>query len=281
MNYNEIINNSMSSENSYLEGCFSSKGLNSYFLGVNFSVAKTMKDLSHEGSTTLDKIKAFDFAETASANISQINLIIVSSFCGPKGLIWGYDVCKTEKQKYQYDLKIDEKGIGNINIFKIDNLLDSFKKLTGTVNKPRFPFLPGSHVPCASKCVTVEERGIIYAALGLGIPKNRERSACLLMEDVGTISNDIKDVEGYQKTIIRNIVRSILKIGKNLNVQYDEIFVGDCYTKVEKGEIGCALVAAPYFTLAKDALPKGKKLPDISINEWEQLSEKYFLCNLK
>jgi histidine decarboxylase len=275
-----IINSSISSEDKFLEGFFASSKTNTYFLGINFAVAKTKKDLSHDGSSVLDKIKVFDLAETGAANIGQINMMIVSSFCGPKGLIWGYDVCKTAKETNKWNIVCINNAGEEIKIYAIENLVEALKKLTGTIEKPRFPFLAGSHVPCACKQITIENEGIIYTALGIGIPEDRTKNACLLMEDVGTIPLDVQDINNYEKEILKNVIRSILKVGKNLRVQYKEIFIGIKEIKVEKGEIGCALVAAPYFTLAKDGLPYEKELPELTIDEWENLTKNKFLSNL-
>lgn len=276
---NSIINDSISTEDKFLEGFFASGKTNTYFLGVNFSVAKTKKDLSHDGTSILDKIKVFDLAETGAANIGQINMMIVSSFCGPNGLIWGYDVCKIAKKDNEWNFLFKDQNGEEIKIYNIENLVEAFKRLTGTVEQPRFPFLPGSHVPCASKHITIEDEGIIYTALGIGIPKDREKSACLLMEDIGTIPTNVKNLDEYKKEIVKNVVRSISKVGNNLKVQYKEIFVGIKHVEVGKGEIGCALVAAPYFTLAQNALPNDGKLPDMNIEEWETSVQDKFLEN--
>jgi histidine decarboxylase len=278
-NIDEIINNSVSSDSKRLEGFFASANTNTYFLGVNFAVAKTKKDLSHRGSSTLDKIKVFDLAETGAANIGQINMMIVSSFCGPKGLIWGYDVCKAVKEINKWNIAYINSAGEEVKIYAIENLVNAFKKLTGTIEEPRFPFLAGSHVPCASKQITIEDEGTIYTALGIGIPEDREKNACLLMEDIGTIPSDVEDIEEYKKEIVKNVVKSIFKIGDIQKIKYKEIFIGIKEIKVGKGEIGCALVAAPYFTLASDALPKQKKLHDLNINEWERLVSDKFICN--
>lgn len=276
---NEIIKNSISSEDKFLEGFFASANTNTYFLGVNFAVARTKKDLSHRGSSTLDRIKVFDLAETGAANIGQINMMIVSSFCGPNGLIWGLDVCKMPKEENRWGLKIAGNDGEEVKIYNIENLVEAFKKLTGTIDEPRFPFLPGSHVPCACKQITVEEEGTIYTALGIGIPEDRQRNACLLMEDVGTIPDDVEDMEEYKKEIVKNVARSVLKIGKIQKIKYKEIFLGIKEIKVGKEEVGCALVAAPYFTLAKDAMPQNKDLSKLTIDEWENSVKEKYISN--
>lgn len=272
-NVENIVNNAISSEQNFCEGFFTNSQ-NNYILGVNFSVAKTKIKLSHKDSLFLDEINAFDLAEIVSGHMGQINMITVSSFCGPKGLIWGYDICKTKKIKNPWGIK----PIGyKINIYDIENLLDAFKRLTGTIKQPRFPFLPGSHVPCATKSLKNKGECIIYSALGIGIPENRERNACLLMEDIGTIPLDTKSMQAYKKSILEKVSQSILEIGKNQNILFKEIFVGIKDIKIDKKEIGCALVASPYFCLAQDAIPKNKKLSNLSLRKWETFTKDNFL----
>jgi len=50
---------------------------------------------------------------------------------------------------------------------------------------------------------------------------------------------------------------------------FKEIYVGFMYTKVPKGNIGCALVCAPYVALAKQAVPKDPTtLLSLTLPEW-------------
>ncbi|MCP4130869.1 MAG: hypothetical protein GY754_07790 [bacterium] len=272
-NKKQILENVISSENNFCEGFFVSKGTNRYILGINLSVAKTKKHFSHRGSTILDETNAFDLAEVAEANIGQINMITVSSYCGPKGLLWGYDICKTPIAENEWGITLDN----NIKVSSIHNLVEAFKKLTGTVHEPRFPFFPGSHVPCAHKSVKAEGPGMIYTALAIGIPQKRERNACLLMEDIGMIPLDIEDLASYKKDIAEKAVKSIIQIGNNQKVEYKEIFIGVKELMIQKDEIGCALVAAPYLTLAKDAIPKSIELYNLTIDDWEKFVEDNFL----
>jgi histidine decarboxylase len=229
--------------------------VNTYFLGINLAVAKVKQELSHEGSNTLDEINAFDLAETTTAYIGQINMIKASSFCGPNSLIWGLDVCKTEKKVDDWNIINKIHKNSNIKIYSLDSLVSAFKELTGSGEERHFPFLSGSPVPCAKKIITKEGENIVYAALALGIPKNRNYSACLLMENVGTIPLDIEDIQSYKKNIIEKLINSVIAIGENQKIKYKKIFIDLNELKIEKGEIGCSLIAAPYFSLAKDAVP--------------------------
>ena len=104
------------------------------------------------------------------------------------------------------------------------------------------------------------------------------------MEDMGFIpdgEHPMKyNVELYEP-ISRKIATSILMIGENQKVDYKEIFVVVKDVFVHQNEIGCALVAAPYFTLAKKSIPNNEieTLSKINTHEWERLVSKEYLCN--
>lgn len=280
---NELIKSSLSSSEEYFcEGFFASgapgKG-NMYCLGMNFSVGKVTKQFSHAGSINLDEINAFDQAEVARAHIGQINMIKVSSFCGPRGRIWGYDLCKVPKSPSKWGVSGSDIGHPDLDIWEMDNLVGAFERLTGTVQEPRFPFLPGSHVPCATKSITKEGPCILYTAMGCGIPVDRERNACLLMEDFGFLPLTTHDEEAYIHDLLSKLAKSVLAIGRNQNVEYKEIFIGLDRVVVEEGEVGCALVAAPYLKLAQGVTAGGVELAEADIDRWERAAAENFLCN--
>src|SRR5260221_12318995 len=66
---------------------------NGYLLGLALGVGKT-KITSQVEAHLLDRIVAFDKAEVKGTNIGQINMVTVSSFCVPMGLISWYDLAK-------------------------------------------------------------------------------------------------------------------------------------------------------------------------------------------
>lgn len=264
-----MIKKFLSKEKKYCEGFFANSKGNNYFLGINFSVAKTPIKFSHKGSQILDCINAFDLAEIKEINIGQINMMTVSSFCGPKGKIWGLDACSI-KQKVNLDINVKQNN-KKIPVYDINHLKNAFKELVGTIESPRFSFLPGSHVPCAVKTISVRGEKIIYSALGLGIPEDRNKNACLLVEDVGYIPKK-SDLKKYKKNILENLAKSVLEIGKNQNIKYNEIFAGITDLQIGKNEIGCALVACPYFLLAEKANPAEKNIFKLSLNEWKKIN---------
>lgn len=264
-----MIKNFLSKEKDNCEGFFANSKGNNYFLGVNFSVAKAPVKLSHKGSNILDCINAFDLAEIKEANIGQINMMTVSSFCGPKGRVWGLDVCRADKEE-SLPIKLKQNN-KEIPVYDITPIKNAFKELVGTIDNPKFPFLSGSHVPCAVKTLTIAGKKRIYSALGLGIPVNRDKNACLLMEDVGYIPDKVESGK-YKKNILKNLAQSVLEIGKNQNIEYKEIFVGITDMQIGKNEIGCALVACPYFLLAQKANPSKKDIFTLTLDEWKKIN---------
>lgn len=251
---------------------------NSYLAGLIFGIGKTKIELNHEGTSVLDNINAFDRAEVKNAYLGQINMVTVSSFCGPMGGVVGYDILKSSDlqtvHKYFPEGKIANGDI-DVPVYSAASIVDATKSLFGTVDDKRFPLMPGSMVPCAGRYITEKGPRHIYCGFGLGIAKNHKRDAHLFMEDEGDIPLHIKGTEveaGYRHKILENLARSILKVGQNQKVNYKEIFVEMTDIMIQPNEIGCALVAAPYFTLAKNAIPeKGiESLTTTSLKAWEK-----------
>ncbi|MDB4032376.1 histidine decarboxylase, pyruvoyl type [Porticoccaceae bacterium] len=278
------INAIVSTEQHFCEGYFANSQ-SGYMLGVNLTAATTPKRFSHPGSDTLDRINAFDLAEIQRAHLGQINMMQVSSFCGPKGALWGYDLCKVPRQPSPLNISAANLSTPNQStphqstsdldsnelpaIWDIAPLVDAFARLTGSVTAPRFPFVPGSHVPCAVKSITAAGPEHLYAAQAIAIPEDRNRNACLIMEDAGSLAYASQQIEAKQN-VLNNLLRSVLTIGKNQQVRYREIFMGLADVEVGDNEMGCAMVANPYFLLAQGALPEaGVSLAELSLKQWE------------
>lgn len=222
--------------------------LHRYFLGINYAIAKVPILHAHKGSTNLDRIQAFDLAEVSSAHLGQINMMTVSSFCGPNGKIIGLDVRLNPNNPHTQNIYLSEK-IG-MPVFDANTLVHEFALLTGTPSTPRFTFMPGSHVPCATKYLTEQGPCTLYSGIALGIPENRSKNAILLMEDIGFYDNS------YPKFFLEELLcKSVLSISEKQHVVYESIFVGITHSEIPDGYMGCALVACPYFLLAKNAAP--------------------------
>jgi len=229
-----------------------------YLLAVCMGTGTAPRRFHHIGSNIPDSIIAFDSAEVDLMCLGQINMSRVSSFCGPQGLIWGYDVARSPNihDKRSPGIEhIETDGAAAVPVYSIWPLIEAARKLFGTRDQPCFPIKPGSHVPCAGDKKLIDGPGHIYSAIGIGIAKHRTKDACVLMEDLGEIPFPIpeKEQNAYKEMVLRQVANSIIAIGDNQNVEYSEILTGVRDTVVKPNEIGCALVAAPYFLLARRA----------------------------
>lgn len=257
----------------YCEGYFASTAP-THFLGISLTTGVCANMFPSPGSTKLDETNAFDLAEVARANLGQLNAITVSSFCGPHGLIWGLDVCAPAEG--HRSLGATTRGAQRAEVFDLAGLTAAFVALVGTVEDKRFPFMPGSHLPAAMKSRTTTEPGVIYAGLGLGIPDDRAHNACLLMEDVGFMPGE-HDPDAPRERAVECLAQAVLEVGVNQRVKYGRVFVGVASARVAPGETGCSLVMAPYFLLARDAVPERGALTDMSLQQWEEASQARFL----
>jgi histidine decarboxylase len=269
----EHINSIVGPFNQY---CVGYPGQGNYLTALTMGIGSFKKNFSHPGSKRLDSIIAYDRAEISDAYIGQINMIMVSSFCGPQGLIWGYDVVKEESETLPSFLSPEEiREFGQIKIRNGKNLRKAAKALFGSNEKRHFPFLPGTHVPCAGKFQYKEGPTCLYGAIAIGIPENRNNSACLLMEDVGEITIKDKNIDDIKKKISFNVISSVLEIGKCQKINYKEIFVDLISKEIYDNEIGCVLVTMPYFLLAKKAF--NDNLAKQNLSEWVLNTKQFFL----
>jgi len=276
----EILNDAISPYDLYCNGYGNQGGnIQNYITAIILGSGVVPYRFNSHGSSIIDQTLAFDMAEVQNSNLGQINMITVSSFCGLHGLIWGYDIAEHSKVRQLHPL-IKDLTVNNIYnntekipVYSLVPLREASMKLFGTVAEKRFPLLPGSHVPCAQKNISVIGPNKIYAAMALGIAKNRDKDACLFMEDIGIEKKYFFNLVNRNniKNILINLAESIVEVGKNQEVVFKEIFVDLIEQEVKKGEVGSALVAAPYFTLAKKAIPDNNFLNLINYNldQWE------------
>lgn len=240
-----------------------------YILGFVMEIGKVRLSDIDVGSRNLDEIYAFDKAEAQGAVIGQINMITVSSFCGPMGYIWGYDLAKHDKLRQPSQMGLSKVTFKNwsAKLYSLRPLLDATRDLFGTVSNKKFPIIPGAHVPCAVKDITHMGPKYLYCGLAVGIPQDRNKNACLLMEDIGWTENDSLQT---QEQILEKMAKSILKVGENQQVIYDEIFLDIKFSFISENEMGCALVACPYFSLARKAIPRqeAQTLKTMTLSEW-------------
>ncbi len=224
----------------------------------------------------LEGIVAYDRAETNDTYIGQINMITASSFNGLNGLVWGYHVARADRLADGSAKPLFErqrKDGGKLLVYSADPLLDAGARLFGINNQRRFPMLPGSHVICANKSITVNGPAHVWSAIAIAMAENREVDSNLFIEDAGSTPEFKSEQErtAYFDKLVQNIAESVLRCGEDNNAKYKEVFIGYKSAWVPAGHTGCALVAAPYVVLAKNAIPTGSvtKLLNMTITQWE------------
>lgn len=240
-----------------------------YLMTVILAQGASRKRYGHAGSQLLDATLAYDTAEVATANLGQVNMIAVSSFCGPQGLIWGFDAARVALPAIELGRR-EHRDLDGAVLRDGAGLRDAAAALLGTVDAPRYPFRPGEHLACAAKWRIIEGPALMYSAIGIGIPADRHGAAALFMEDVGEIETRSSGAEEMGKLRRERMVamaRSVAEVGRNQRVLYREILTDFTASRVGPGEIGCALVAAPYFRIAARAYLED--LTDISLQQWQ------------
>ena len=144
----------------------SSSGLlptSAYITAPLIATGLASMECSHSGSKLLDQIIAFDRAEASFANITQTNMVTVSSFNGLSGLILGYDLLKQELKPFPV---LDPERYPNV--FNAEPLFQATQALFGTIRDKRFPIAPGQHLLCAYKSLYKDTpRSVLMRRCGL------------------------------------------------------------------------------------------------------------------
>ncbi len=246
-------------------------------LKLSTGVAET-KELDE----TTAGIVSYDMCERNDAYLGQINLLQASSFCGVNGAVWGYNLARAEKleAKRLYDQPVQDGK--PIPVYDVQPLLDCAVSLFGTAERRRFPLMPGAHVICAYKYKTQNGPGWVWAAIALAIAVDRSTMANLFIEDNGFIEyrgapadlgeNDGDKVNKVLDQTLKNVTNSAIKCGQNQSAKYSKIFAGYVKRWVPKGSNGTALACAPYFLLARDAVPASgpESAIGMTISQWEK-----------
>ena len=244
-----------------------------YISVLKLQTGMVRKDMDN----VLEGIVSYDRAETLGTYVGQINMVTASSFNGLNGAVWGYHVAKADSiadgsLKPLFKKKRSD-GVA-IPVYSVGPLLDAGERLFGTTGKRRFPILPGAHVNCAVKSVTIKGPTSVWCAIALAIAEDRQKDSNLFIEDAGdSIPAESEQArKAYLDRLLENIATSVIRCGDDNKVKYKAIFVGYRTQWIPEGYVGCALTVAPYVVLAKDALPKGgpAQLLDLTISEWEK-----------
>lgn len=249
-----------------------------YISVITLHAGQTTKELSVPGQAGegLDGTLAFDRAEASGAYIGQINLVVSSSFSGPNGAIWGYNIAKAFDTIGNEPLfEVTASRNKKIPVYALDPLLDAGSRLFGMRDAPRFPILPGAHVMAAHKEISAVGPTNVWCGLAIGIAEERARNANLIMELCGEFKPQAsgESKEAYFRLVRQNLAKSVVRVGENQNVIFTEMFVGIIDEEVREGFVGYAMATVPYVVLARDAIPDGgpEKLLEMNISEWEKV----------
>jgi len=273
MTLKEIVDGAIGPFDDYCDGYGNpgSSGLG-YISVLKLSTGTVAKTLD----TVLEGIVSYDRAEKNDAYAGQINMIAASSFNGLNGAVWGYDLARHDDLIAGSIEPIMERRRhdgATLPVYPVAPLLEAGERLFGTADDRYFPLLPGAHVVCATKDITVTGPTSVWSAIALAIAEDRGRDSSLFIEDVG---QDIPGETDEERTNtlqarIEHIVDSVVLCGEDQDVKYKEIFTGFKMEWVPEGFVGCALTCAPYLVLAKNAVPDpASQLLDIPLSEWIQ-----------
>ena len=236
-------------------------------------------------------ILSYDRAETNGAYLGQLNVVAASSFIGPHGALWGYEVAdNTRNEKPMYSVE-------GVPVYSIDPLLAAGEALLGTNQEStsyygqtrdtpavgaRFSVLPGEIQPCAVKSAKHRGAGVIWSAMGIGFPKKDliEKVAKLFYEDAGFFPSSMPPTEAFIRECedkltskMKDIAKAMILNGKDqiLPIDYSRIFIGFKMLPINHDEYGTAITLSPYITLARNAVPKDpRSLARITLREWEK-----------
>ncbi len=272
----DVINQAVGSSKEFCMGY-----LNPSWSGLGY--ISTMKlSVGAVDVTNLDEVTeiivSYDRCEKNDAYIGQINMLTASSFCGLNGALWGLDLAVADdiaNGKHQPMYWQSQPEGAAIPVYNCQPLLDAAERLFGRVQQRRFPPMPGAHVVCANKSVTAAGPLWVWSSIGIAILKDRSSGACLFVEDANTFGNkdttEAEVVDFLDKTQ-RKVTNSMALCGQDQQVEYEKIYVGYKYKRIEAGQVGCALTCAPYILLAQNAIPAGQTaagLMNLTISEWE------------
>jgi histidine decarboxylase len=231
----------------------------------------------------LDQIVAYDRAERNGAYMGQINMVAASSFCGPEGWIWGYDLARPRQLYNQVIAEKTQRGGEKLTVYSADPLLKATELLFGTETRRRFPLYPGSIVLCAYKEQTTHAKVspeldgpvAVWCYISVSIAADRDNSADLFIEDTGVYTgNDSTTEEDVRRWLARRVdtvLDSIVECGSNQSVAYKETFISWRFAMLRPDDVATALTCAPYITLAQDAVLNNiRDMRGLSLEEWDE-----------
>ena len=210
-------------------------------------------------SRILNEILAFDMAEFLG-HLRQVNAIVVSSFAGPECTIWGYDAARDEALDAQAAVLTVQRHDGKVIPVKpLQPLLQAGDALLAA-----YPLLAGTVTPCALRTITAPGPCVVSAALGVGIAEHRGRDADLFIEDARVQRRRWRPGQARRRPgaagcadrkWVEEIAASIMAVGGQQGVLYEQIFAGVTSAQVPAGYFGGAVAGIPYCLLPRAAVP--------------------------
>lgn len=278
---------------------------NCHYLNVcKLSIGQVKIDIFPPGADDLTEgILAYDRAETNDGYMGQLNVVAASSFIGPGGCLWGYDLANNleAREEWAFSKTTEWKtNYGGTSVYKIDCLLEAGQRLLGSgplfneyyvpeqcrqpyardVQNIRFRIRPGEMTSAAVKSASTHQPGAIWSAIGVAIPQDEfaDTEARLFYEDAGSFAGDQPEAsapEWYSQLERRMeaVAGTMVMNAKDQNIlKFKEIYIGFVMQVVKKGYYAEAITLSPYIRLASDAVSRAggvQKIIDMSISEWE------------
>ena len=184
---------------------------------LGIGVVKLEKNMEQWDEITKG-ILAYDRAETNGAYLGQLNIVAASSFIGPDGALWGYELAdNTRSERPMYSIQ-------GVPIYDIKPLLEAGEALLGSNQDStryymqtrddsnvgaRFALRPGEIQPCAVKSAKNQGSGVIWCAIGIGYPVERliNKVAKLFYEDAGFFSSPENPSKKFINECEKNLKR--------------------------------------------------------------------------
>ncbi len=264
------VNPYISRYNKYCQGC---SDTDRYMFALTVSVATVPMTFSTPWSENLDAIHAFDAAEIEGAHLGQINAIEVSSFCSQQGIIWGLEAARVPNL---FENKLGK--VRGLDVFDGEGLNRAAMSLFGENREKRFRLAPGTMCRIAKKLKVEKGSCILYGAVGLGLRSGvGVGDARPIMEDTGVFHPSFAErmtLEQRKNEVSMKVAESVAVLGEDHGVTYESILVMYREIFVPSNRMGCSLVLAPYFRIARDALPEDgiDGLKEMPLPDWESMA---------
>ncbi|MET3803035.1 histidine decarboxylase [Nakamurella sp. UYEF19] len=242
-----------------------------YISVVKLSTGMVAKQMD----SVVDEIVAHDRAEKNDAYAGQVNMIPSPPFPGINSALWGYDVARHNGldsgtiEPMSFRVQFDGS---QAPILPLGPLLEAGEQLFGTESARRYPLLPGTHVHCAIKEFSAAGPTSVWAAMAVGVARDRRHHTSVFTEDVGQDpigENPARRVGKVQRRMDL-MVDGLLKEGTETGVCFSEIFLGFKSQSIPKGYVGSALACVPCVVLARSAVPNPVAgSATVMLSQWE------------